>query len=71
MTHWAEGLELEPMRDGYTPLEAVVIVKALDPDGDVCLITQRSEALNAWEALGMVVTTADDLRAALQRSDDD
>lgn len=52
--------------DGFTPLEAAFSVKCLDNDGDVCLINSKSDALNTWEAIGMLVSAQDDMRARLQ-----
>lgn len=43
--------------EGYVPLEAVVIMKCLDEDGDVTLMSTASPGLTSWEALGMVDRT--------------
>lgn len=51
--------------DGYVELEALTITKCLNEDGDLILHTAKSDGLNSWEALGMAITTADSLRAAL------
>lgn len=48
------GVHLDDLPEGCTPLEAIVIVKALDEDGAVCLYPRQSEALSHWEAIGML-----------------
>ncbi len=48
------GLESEALPDGWTPLCAVSIVKALDTNGVVRLCSRYTDGLNAWEALGML-----------------
>jgi hypothetical protein len=52
------GLPIDPEdeRDfeGITPLAATVIVKALNPAGEVCYIAAATEGLMTVECLGMV-----------------
>jgi hypothetical protein len=48
------------------PLEFAVVVKCIDGNGDLCVCYQRSEGLNPWEALGMLMVFADDIRAAMR-----
>lgn len=57
--------------DRHLALEAVTVVKALDPDGEVCLITRYSRGLAAWEVLGMATVAADDLRRQCQLAEED
>lgn len=51
--------------DEYVELESLTITKALNADGDMVLVTEKTEGLSCWEAIGMCVTTADTLRKAL------
>lgn len=64
----AYGLELPDIPAGCTPLELVVVVKALDSNGSVVLCERISDGLSRWEALGMLTTMADTVRTALVRS---
>lgn len=49
------GLELVgEMPDLMSALGAIVIVKALDHDGDVCYYVRGTEGLTSVEAMGMV-----------------
>lgn len=50
--------------DDFTPLEAVCAVKALDPEGNVNLITVKTRGLTAWEAFGMLSFSLDDFSSA-------
>ncbi len=69
------GLEAEPMPDGWTPLEAVVVMKCLDETGEVALLTRSTEALRSWDAVGMLTaaldTQRDDVRANFISDDDE
>lgn len=61
---WAEFAKEVP--DEFQILEAVVSMKCIDHQGNVCLYSRKSESLNTWEAIGMLVSAQDDLRAMLQ-----
>lgn len=52
--------------EGYVAIDFALSVKALDENGDVCLLNSRSTGLSSWEALGMLISAADDLRATLR-----
>lgn len=69
------GLGLDPMPEGWTPLEAFVVLKCLDEDGHVALWTQSTEGVMSWDAVGMLTaaldTQRDDLRQGFIREDDD
>lgn len=56
--------------EGYITLGYAVSIKALDENGDVCLINYRTEDLNTWEALGMHISAADDIRQRMQQRDE-
>ena len=47
-----------------TPLEAIVSVKCIDADGDVCLYTKKTPGLSAWEAFGILSYALDDYSSA-------
>jgi hypothetical protein len=68
----AFGLELdEPLPEGWTPLEAIVIVKALDETGKMAMFNTATPALNVYEAAGMVRATQLDLERGMMEDDDD
>jgi hypothetical protein len=48
------GLDVLPLPNGYTPLEATAVIKALDEEGCVSLLIRSTDGLNAWESLGML-----------------
>lgn len=56
------GLDLEPMPEGWTPLEAFVVLKALDDDGDVALLTRSTDGVRVWDAVGMLTCALDTQR---------
>ncbi len=60
----------EDLPDGWTPLEAVVVVTALDTDGDVRLHHAATDGLSSCEAIGMLIHTSDVLRQALTEPED-
>jgi hypothetical protein len=45
--------------EGWTPLEAVAVIKALDEEGKVRLYSRNTPALNGWEAAGMLLWALD------------
>jgi hypothetical protein len=53
--------------DGYIALAFAISIKALDETGDVVIVNGRSDDLPAWEALGMLISAADDLRTTMQQ----
>lgn len=57
--------------DGWTPLEAVAIIKALDTEGTVSVIAFASAGLNTWEAVGMTAHAKARLMQALLEDDED
>lgn len=70
------GLETLELPDGYTPLEAVTIVKALDEEGQVSLLIRHTDGLSGWEALGMLASAlatqqADAVNSFEREGDDD
>ncbi|MFB7672933.1 hypothetical protein ACFC26_16145 [Kitasatospora purpeofusca] len=61
----------DALPEGYTPIGVVASIKALDDKGDVVIINYRQPGLTAWEALGMLISAEDDLRASLQHVAED
>lgn len=57
------GLDAQELPEGYTPLEATAVVKALDETGGVSLVVRSTSSLNAWESLGMLDAAAASARA--------
>ncbi len=56
------GVQLEDIPHDATPLEAIVIVKALDENGEHCLYRRGSEGLSPWETIGMLQIALDAAR---------
>lgn len=54
------GLEVADLPDGFTPLEAIVLVKALDDEGDVTWCRRGTDGLTDEECVGIL--TADTQR---------
>ena len=61
------GFTLHPLDDGWTPLQAFVLVKSLDNTGDTTWAFRTSEALNPEELLGALTVQVDVLRRKLAR----
>ncbi|MFI7589432.1 hypothetical protein ACIB24_20400 [Spongisporangium articulatum] len=65
------GLEVHPLEPGWTPLEAFVLVKCLDDEGDVTWAYRTTSRLNREELLGALIVQADVLRKELRDEWDD
>jgi hypothetical protein len=66
------GFSLHALDDGWTPLQAFVLIKSLDETGDTAWSYRTSEALNLEELLGALTVQVDLLRNKLvQHWDDD
>lgn len=53
--------DLEELGEGgFTPFEAVVILKGFNGEGDMSLIVVVSEGIPSWELLGMAETLKQD-----------
>lgn len=55
----------DPEYDNCQPLEAVLLIKALDADGNLTLIERTTQGITAWEMVGMATTFADGVRRYL------
>lgn len=60
-----KGLEVHPLEDGWTAIEAFVLVKCLDESGESTWAYRTTNRLNREELLGALVVHADLLRKEL------
>jgi hypothetical protein len=65
------GLEIHPLGDGSTPIEAFVLIKALDEDGSPTWAYRTTNRLNREELLGALIVQTDVLRKELRDEWDD
>jgi hypothetical protein len=66
------GFELHPLEPAWTPLQAFVLVKCLDEEGETAWSFRTSEQLNLEELLGALrVQTKVLERRLVQQWDDD
>lgn len=63
-------LEIPDLPEGYTPLEAIVVVKCLDEKGNLDMHQDATEGLNTWEAIGMVRWCGRSLEIGLHEDDE-
>lgn len=70
MSAEACGLPIVGMPEGVTPLSALVVLKALDDEGDVTYYARATEGVSVVEALGMASLAELRLRDALSDGDD-
>jgi hypothetical protein len=59
------GLEVHPLEPGWTPMEALVLVKCLDEKGEDTWLFRTTHNLNLEELLGTLIVHADVLRQKL------
>lgn len=62
------GFMLHPLKSGWTPLEAFVLVKCLDDDGDHAWSFRTTNPLNLEELLGALTVQVELLQRKLVRS---
>jgi hypothetical protein len=62
------GLPLAGENEIMQPLAAVVCIKGLDDQGNVCYWSRATEGLSTTEGQGMALGLLDDLRAAREQS---
>jgi hypothetical protein len=67
------GFELYPLPERWTALQAFVLIKALDEDGDTAWSFRTNEPLNLEELLGALTVQVEVLKRKLARNweDDD
>ena len=59
------GLGIHPLDDGWTPVEAFVVIKANDADGDTVWAYRTTAPPNREELLGVLMVQTDLLRREL------
>lgn len=65
-------LEFEgDLPDGFTPVEAVVVITGIDAAGEPEEIARATTGLRSFAAVGLLITTADKLRHGLLEAEDD
>ena len=65
------GLEVHPLEQGETAMEAFILVKVLDRDGDVSWSYRTTNRLSREELLGALTVQVDVLRKSLRDEWDD
>lgn len=65
------GFTLHPLENGWTPLQAFVLVKSLDDEGESRWSFRTSEPFNLEELLGALTVQTDMLRNRLVSMWDD
>ena len=53
------SLDLEALPDDVIPLEAIVLIKAFDENGEVAWYQRLTDGLSDFEAVGALVVAAD------------
>jgi hypothetical protein len=48
------GLEIEPLLPHAVPLEAVVVVRTLDAEGDVSIALRSTPGIYIWDKAGLL-----------------
>ena len=67
------GLHADPMPAGYVPLEAITVLKCLDDEGDVVIVSRATSGLKVWDHVGLLTVALDAFRQdarAMWRADD-
>lgn len=62
------GLDTAPLPDGYTPLEAECVLKCLDDEGHVTLVTRGTNGLMIWDSIGMLTCAVEQCKARAVRA---
>lgn len=65
------GLQVDDLPDDCIPLEAIVLIKCLAPDGATMICERSSDGITPWEAIGMALSYADGLRHALVHGEEE
>lgn len=56
----------KPLPENWTPLEAVTVVKCLDENGHMALVTRSTDGITDWEGAGMHLAGLDTYRDSLR-----
>jgi len=51
--------------DGWTPLDAIAVIKCLDENGIPAFCIRATETLSSWESLGLLQAAVDSQRSAI------
>ena len=65
------GVELMPVAEGWTPIEAIVLVKCMTEDGTTGWMQRVSQGISTNEAVGALICSADTMRSAWLKGWDD
>ena len=65
------GFTLHPLDEGWTPLQAFVLVRSFDDEGDTAWSFRTSEQMNLEELLGALTVQVAVLRRKLTRAWED
>jgi hypothetical protein len=57
--------------EGWTPLEAIAVIKSIDGEGIVRLQQTATEAVSTWEVAGMLLWALDGTRDELREETTD
>ena len=60
-----DGLRVPPLPEGWTPIDAVNMVKCLDEDGEVRWSVRATQGMSMEEVLGALISRTDLLRKDL------
>lgn len=60
------NIDIPDLPADHIPLDAIVVVKALDNDGDPCVLIRHTAGINWWERIGMLQITLDRCRMDAQ-----
>jgi hypothetical protein len=71
VTEVLRGLEVHPLEPGETAIEAFVLMKILDSQGDTAWSYRTTNRLNREELLGALIVQVDVLRKELRDEWDD
>jgi hypothetical protein len=71
IAHVLPDFQLHALDEGWTPLQAFVLVKALDSDGEVSWAFRTSEPFNLEELLGALTIQVETLKRKLVRQWED
>lgn len=62
----AFGIELPPLTEKEVPLEAIVLLKVLDGEGETGIVIRCTDGFSIWERVGALMLALDRTREAAQ-----
>lgn len=60
-----ELTDIDELDPGFTPVEALVVLKGLGPEGDIGLLVIHSHGLNPWELIGISEVIKSDAKSEM------